>query len=42
MPRGQAADSDGKTPLEEAAPIGKLRDTMAALANGSLDIDDIM
>lgn len=38
----QLADDAGKTPLEEAASVGRLKDTMAALANGSMDIDDIM
>lgn len=38
----QVADKDGKTPVEEATRVGKLRDTMVALANGTLDIDDIV
>lgn len=38
----QAEDKEGKTPLDEAISVGKLRDTMVALANGTLDIDDIV
>ena len=38
----EAEDKEGETPLGAAVPHGKLRDTLAAIARGELQLDDLM
>ena len=38
----QTKDAEGETPLEAAAGVGKLQQTLKQVADGSIDVDDVL